>query len=154
MSIKKKLLKGGMSGVGGLFGSLFRGNEEADMRLPDWILGFGFALIAAAIALGIAGISSMNVKLLVIAPILLIVGAAAMLCYRNQKIFMTSEDTFEYRTMLGSVRAYRFEDIERIVRNRDSMTMFVRGDKVHIESGAILSQRLVDRINAELNKTA
>ena len=96
----------------------------------------------------------MNVKMLVIAPILLIGGLAAMLCYRNQKLFMTSEDAFEYRTMFGSVRAYRFEDIEKIVRNRDSMTMFVRGDKVHIESSAILSQRLVDRINAELSRKA
>ena len=154
MSIKKTLLKVGMSGVGRLFGGLFRKNEESDMHLPDWILGFSFALIAAAIVLGVGGVSSMNVKMLVFAPILLVGGLAAMLCYRNQKIFMTSDDTFEYRTMFGSVRAYRFEDIEKIVRNRDSMTMFVRGEKVHIESGAILSQPLVDRINAELSKQA
>ena len=35
-------------------------------------------------------------------------------------------------------------------RNSDSMTLFVGEGKVHIESCAILSDRLVDRINKQL----
>lgn len=137
-----------MSGIGALFGSLFKADEESDMHLPDWILGFGLVLTIAAVIVAVAGAGA--VKSLLIGGALLAGGILAMLCYRNQKIFVTSDEAFEYRTFTGNRRSYRFDEIEKLVRNRDSLTLFVRGEKVHIESSAVLSDRLVKLIQDQL----
>jgi hypothetical protein len=54
--------------------------------------------------------------------------------------------------MFGNTRTYHFSDIQALRKNQDSMTLYVAGEKVHIESMAVLSQRLVDHINRELAK--
>lgn len=146
--MKKSLKKAAVSEIGGRFSGLFKGTEESDMHLPDWILGFGLVLIVAAVVIVILGAAA--VKALLIGAALLIGGVLAVLCYRNQKIFVTSDETFEYRTFMGNVRSYRFDEIEKLMRNKDSMTLFVRGEKVHIESSAVLSDRLVKLIQDRL----
>ncbi|MBQ5712079.1 MAG: hypothetical protein IIV61_05660 [Oscillospiraceae bacterium] len=67
---------------------------------------------------------------------------------------MISEDRFTYTTMFGNTHTYSFSDIQGLRKNQDSMTLFVAGHKVHIESMAILSERLVTLINRELEKKA
>ena len=154
--MKKQMRKAGMSAAGDALAKRFGKEEPADMRLPDWILGLGAVLIAAALlaidaALGLFNVFKIGpVGTAAIAVAALVLGAAAALCWRNQKIFIRSEETFEYRTFLGNSRTYRFDEIEGVKQGSDSMTLLVRGDKVHIESCAILSQRLVDRINGAL----
>jgi hypothetical protein len=54
--------------------------------------------------------------------------------------------------MFGNTRTYNFCDIKGLLRNQDSMTMLVGNDKVHIESMAVLSERLVDSINKALEQ--
>ncbi len=54
--------------------------------------------------------------------------------------------------MFGQTRTYYFSDITGLRRNSDSMTLFVGNEKVHIESMAVLSERLVNGINEALEK--
>ena len=54
--------------------------------------------------------------------------------------------------MFGKTRTYSFSDIQGLRRNQDSLTLFVAGEKVHIESIAVLSERLVERIDNALEK--
>ena len=63
---------------------------------------------------------------------------------------MLPNDSFEYTTFLGKKSVYRFTEIKGLRRNNDSMTLLVGEKKVHIESVAILSAALVDRINRAL----
>ena len=81
-------------------------------------------------------------------------GIAALLCWKNQSIHVLSDEVFTYTTMFGKTKTYRFRDIQGLRKNQDSLTLFVAGEKVHIESMAILSERLVMRINRELEKKA
>ena len=76
----------------------------------------------------------------------------ALLCWKNQTIHVISDTQFTYTTMFGNTTTYSFADIQGLRKNQDSMTLFVAGKKVHIESMAVLSDRLVDRINAALEK--
>ena len=146
--MKKRDKKAALAEIGAKFGALFKGNEEADMHLPEWILGFGLVLIVGAAVIVI--LSAAALKALLIGVVMLIGGVLAILCFRNQKIFITSEETFVYRTFLGNCRTYRFDEIEKLVQNRDSLTLFVRGEKVHIESSAVLRERLVKLIEERL----
>ena len=54
--------------------------------------------------------------------------------------------------MFGNTTTYSFADIQGLRKNQDSMTLFVAGKKVHIESMAVLSERLVNHINEALQK--
>ena len=155
--MKKQMRKAGMSVAGNALEKRFGQGEPADMHLPSWILGLGAVLVVAAALLAIDAALGLFIALKIgsagtaaIAVAALVLGAAAVLCWRNQKIFIRSEETFEYRTFLGNSRTYRFDEIEGVKQNQDSMTLLVRGDKVHIESCAILSQQLIDRINGAL----
>ena len=65
---------------------------------------------------------------------------------------MISDEQFTYTTMFGNTYTYRFADIQGLRKNKDSMTVFVAGKKVHMESMAIFSDRLVDLINRELKR--
>ena len=56
--------------------------------------------------------------------------------------------------MFGNTRTYAFSDIQGLRRNQDSLTLFVAGEKVHIESMAIISDRLILAINRALNPDA
>jgi hypothetical protein len=51
---------------------------------------------------------------------------------------------------MGNSRVYKFADITKLVRNKDSYTLYVGNDKVHIDGMAILSGRLVEKINEVL----
>jgi len=56
--------------------------------------------------------------------------------------------------MFGNTRTYAFSDIQGLRRNQDSLTLFVAGEKIHIESMAIISDRLASAINRALNPDA
>jgi len=63
---------------------------------------------------------------------------------------MISEDEFTYTTMFGNTRTYSFYDVEKLRYNKDSLTLFVAGDKVHMEDMAIISDRLEKAIKRAL----
>ena len=125
--------------------------DRADMYLPAWLfvvglflIGFGGILLTVAIAV------QLPFFLGLLAVVLALLGMAAVMCWKNQTIRMLNQDCFEYSTFLGKKTVYRFSDIKELRKNTDSMTLFVADGKVHIESIAIVTDRLVERINREL----
>ncbi len=123
---------------------------RADMYLPRKMQVFSVVLTVIGIILGVYAFLSFALWAVVIAPLCLILGIAAFLCWRNQKITVLSDETFEYSTFLGKKIVYRFDEIKGIRKNSDSMTMFVGDGKVHIESAAVMTKALTERINRQL----
>lgn len=125
---------------------------RADMFLPDRLLAMAFVLLAVGLGFGIYAVFDFVVWKVVVAVIGVVLGVFAILCWKNQTIHVISEEQFTYTTMFGKTRTYNFSDIKGLLRNQDSMTMLVGNDKVHIESMAILSDRLIDSINKALEQ--
>lgn len=125
---------------------------RADMYLPIWLLAFALALLVGGVAIAVCAIVFLSVVAAIVALVCLILGISALLCWKNQTIRMLSDDSFEYTTFLGNKREYRFSEIVGLKTNNDSMTLSVGNEKVHIESCAILTERLVERINQELSE--
>jgi cadmium resistance protein CadD (predicted permease) len=123
---------------------------RADMFLPGWILGFGIVLEAAAIGCIVGALITHEFLLLIGTVLCALLGTAAIMCWNNQKINIIDDTTFEYTTFLGKKKTYFFTEIKSVRQNADSLTLFVGSDKVHIESCAILSERLADKFNSAL----
>lgn len=120
------------------------------MYLPSFLLAFGIALILAAIGLTVGFVCTWQIILIALAAVSLVLGVAAIMCWRNQTIRMIDDDHFEYTTFLGNKKQYAFSDIQKLIRNSDSFTLVMTTGKVHIESMAIMSERRQKRIDLEL----
>ena len=125
---------------------------RADMYLPVRALAMSLTYLAGGTAFGIWACFNPARWAIAIAVIGIGLGISLFLCWKNQTIRIISEDEFVYTTMFGKSHTYRFADIQALRRNQDSMTLYVAGKKCHIESMAILSSRLTNRINQELRK--
>ena len=123
---------------------------RADMCLTEHHLSIAIVLLLAGAGSCIVSFISAPVYLLVIGAVLIVFGIACLLCWRNQTIRVLNDREFEYTTFLGHTRVYAFDQITALRRNRDSLTLFVGGDKVHIEASAIISDRLAGLLNAAL----
>lgn len=128
------------------------GEPRADMYLPERVLAIGIVLLALAIVMAVRLAVAFQIGLLVLTLALAALGLGAVLCWRNQTIRIVDDESFIYTTFLGHSREYHFSQITRMIRNRDSFTLMLGSDKVHIESGAILSDALIDRINQALEQ--
>jgi len=124
--------------------------REGDMFLPERMLSIALTFLLLGIGCGVALFFVQNYYLIVFCPSGLVMGVISILCWKNQRIEVLSDEVFRYTTFLGKSYEYRFSDITMLRRNRDSMTLFLGENKVHIESMAILSDRLVDLINKAL----
>ena len=135
-----------------LLGMTDSGDEpRADMFLPDRLLAMSIVFLAGGIvSIALAIINSVTWVLGVV--ICFAFGIAALLCWKNQSIHIISNEQFTYTTMFGKTRTYSFSDIQGLRRNQDSLTLFVANEKIHIESMAVLSERLVERIDNALEK--
>ena len=121
------------------------------MFLPAWLLVMGLLLCMFGTIVGIVfAVLQISTLMIALAAVMVLLGVAAILCWKNQTIRMLPNDTFEYSTFLGKKTIYRFGDIKGLKKNTDSMTLFVAEGKVHIESIAILTDQLSDRINKQL----
>lgn len=125
---------------------------RADMYLPERLLAMSVIFLGIGVALAVYFAVFHVIWAIVAAIAALAFGVAALLCWRNQTIRVISDKEFAYTTMFGKTYTYSFSDIQGLRKNRDSMTLFVAGKKVHIESMAILTERLVDNINSALKK--
>ncbi|MBR2888879.1 MAG: hypothetical protein IKC09_01225 [Oscillospiraceae bacterium] len=138
-----------------LLGMRDTGDEpRADMYLPDRMLGMAIIFLLIGIGLAVAACFTLNPYMILGAVVMIPVGIAALLCWKNQKINMVTSGTFEYTTFLGNTKTYRFADITGLRRNQDSLTLFVGKEKIHIESMAVLSDRLIAAINNALQQKA
>ena len=125
-------------------------SPRADMFMPERLLAMALVFFAGGIVGVIYGSVKSNIVVIAVFLAIMILGVFAFLCWKNQAIRMISEEQFTYTTMFGNTRTYAFSDIRGLRRNNDSFTLFVANDKVHIESMAVLSERLTDRINKQL----
>ncbi len=125
---------------------------RADLYLPDSLLALSIVLVLASICLSIACIFILDIWLIVLAILCLVAGICAFLCWKNQTITVLSNEQFEYKTFLGNKYIYNFKDITALLRNHDSLTLFVNNKKVHIESMAIMSDRLADLIDNQFTE--
>ena len=125
---------------------------RADMYLPERLLAMGLVFIATGIGFGGAFVITSTSWMLAVAIGGVLLGIFALLNWKNQKIRIISDEEFEYTTILGNTHTYAFKDITGLRKNQDSMTLFIGKNKVHIESMAVLSERLVELINEALKK--
>lgn len=130
------------------------GEPRADMYLPDRMLGMAIIFLGGGIVLGILACINPVPYFIAGAVIGIPLGTVALMFWRNQKIQMITSTTFEYTTFLGNTYTYRFSDITGLRRNHDSLTLFVGEKKIHIESMAVLSDRLIAAINQALEQKA
>ena len=134
-----------------VLGEAFSEKEHrADMYLPMQLFAMSIVLLIVAVAAMIFAAVKSSVVLVVISVICWIIAFLALLCWRNQKIVVLSEEEFEYTTFLGNKKVYRFSDIKALRKNNDSLTLFVANDKVHMEAMAVISERLASLIDAQL----
>ena len=133
------------------FGTTLVDDEpRADMFLPAWLFVMGLLLcMFGTIVATVFVVLQISFLIIVLAVTMVLLGVAALLCWKNQTIRMLPNDTFEYSTFLGNKTVYRFSDIKGLKKNTDSITLFVADGKVHIESIAIVTDRLSDRINKQ-----
>ena len=129
-------------------------NPRADMFLNERILSIGMVLPVAGIALCAGYFITNQLFMIIMGPFCLIAGIAAIMCWKNQTIRIVSDDEFDYTTMFGKTHRYAFADITGLRKNQDSMTLFVGQNKVHIESNAVMTKQLVDKINEALKQCA
>lgn len=123
---------------------------RADMFLPERLFAMAIVLLAGGTAFALFAIFKFSVWAVVVAVFGIALGIAALLCWKNQAIHVVSDEEFTYTTMFGNTCTYSFSDIQGLIKNQDSLTLLVAGKKVHIESMAILSERLAERINKAL----
>ena len=134
-----------------IFGLVNKDKEKpADMFLPDRLLAIALVCLAGGAACGVLAIFDFAIWKIMVAAFGIIFGFFAVICWKNQSINIISDEQFTYTTMFGNTRTYSFSDIKGVRKNRDSLTLFVADEKVHIESMAILSDRLIQLIDDSL----
>lgn len=132
--------------------SMSEEEPRADMYLPVRALAMALVLLIGGVAAGVYAAVARNIAVGIAALCLAVLGIGLLMCWKNQTVVMLSNDSFEYTTFLGNTKTYRFCEIKSLRANRDSMTLFVGDGKVHIESMAVLSDRLKKRIGEALEE--
>lgn len=127
---------------------------RADMYLPERLLAMSLVFLAIGMACAVYAVMQFATWSIIGAILGIVLGVVALLCWKNQSIHIISDEQFTYTTMFGNTRTYAFSDIQGLRRNQDSLTLLVAGEKVHIESMAIISDRLALAINKALNPDA
>lgn len=132
----------------------YSNETRADVYISSFLKVFGLLLIAGGIGIAVILFFCFNVWIIVGSVCCVLLGALALMCWRNQTIRIVSEEKFEYTTFWGNSYEYHFKDITAIKHNADATTIFVGKKKVHIESIAIVSDRftkLLDKAIVENN---
>lgn len=123
---------------------------RADMYLPEKLLAFSLVLMAVGTGFLVAFCILLNFTMLAVAVACILLGIGALISWKNQTIRIIDEEHFEYTTFFGKKKVFAFADIKGLRRNSDSLTLFVANEKVHIESMAVISERLANKINEAL----
>lgn len=123
--------------------------QKKDMYLPVWVCILGVVFLIAGVVCIVLSIAKAWYNV-IWALALLCIGAAAILCWRNQWAEMVNDQEFVYSTMFGRHSKHRFSEIRGIKQNSDSMTLLLENGKIHIESCAVISDRFANRINSML----
>ena len=126
-------------------------DRNKDIYLPNWLLVFGILLIAAALVCTVLAFD-ISFMFLAIAVPGIALGAAALLCWENQGVTVTDDQTFLYRTMFGNVTEHRFCEIVALDTHAYSVALITESGKIHIENCAVVSERFSSAANAALRQ--
>lgn len=133
-----------------LLGVKLSDEPRADMYLPLWLFAMGLVLCIGALGVIVYSVITLKWLWCGLAALALGLGILAMVCWKNQTVTVISEEEFVYSTFLGNKKTYRFDQIKKLVKHNDSMTLYVGDGKVHIESSALITKRLSAKINEAL----
>ena len=125
---------------------------RADMYMPDKLLANALVYLGGGIGCAIFAVIKFKIMAVVLAVVGVVFGIFALLTWKNQSIQVISDEQFTYTTMFGRTRTYSFADIQWLRNNPDSMTLFVANKKIHIDSMAIISPRLLKLIKNSLEQ--
>jgi hypothetical protein len=128
-------------------------DRKADMQAPRKVAVFGIAMVLSGIFLAVIAILSLTWSMLFFAFFSFVSAAVAFLSYKFCRIFVLSDTEFQYTTFLGKKKIYKFEHIRWVKSNYDSRVIVLVDGKIHIESNAILSERLKVLFNKELERS-
>lgn len=132
---------------------LVDGEDRADTYLPVAVLGFGAVLILFGLVTGAVFILGKLPFFLIMSAIFFILaGIAMIMCWKNQAVFVLSDEVFEYRSIIGNKKVHRFDEIKGIKKGMGGITLFVGDSKIDIDSNAIISQRLSEKINEQMER--
>lgn len=138
--MKLKLLATALENI--LGACMEKQEPRADLYLTEHHLSISLVMTLLGVGMGVSYFFLRMPALLFIGAAIALLGVAGLMCWRNQTIRVISDEEFEYTTFLGHTRVYAFSQITALRRNRDSFTLFLGSEKVHIESGAVMSDRL------------
>lgn len=125
--------------------------RNKDMYLPFWVCILGFVFFIGACVYLVLTFST-SVYNLIGFVICLPLGVGAILCWKNQGIKVIDDNNFIYTTMFGRENHYCFSEIRVLKKNSDSFTLVLDNGKVHIESCAIMSERLINSVDSVLER--
>lgn len=128
--------------------------RDKDMYFPIWVCVLGAVLIAGGLVCLVFCFIDLNNALywLIMVVTCIGLGIAGVLCWKNQWVKMIDQDEFIYSTIFGNRIKYKFSEIKGTKRNSDSMTLLLENGKVHIESGAIISETFIERVDQMLGR--
>ncbi len=124
--------------------------RKKDLYLPVWICALGIVFILGGLVFLYSSLKKLY--LLIGAVLCLGLGIAAILCWKNQWIEVIDDHSFVYSTMFGKQTKYHTSQIVELKQNPDSMTLVLDNGKVHIESCAIMSERLIEMITKRIDQ--
>ena len=124
---------------------------RADMFMPAWLLTVGLLFASIGVLIGFVMIY-FSPAFVAAGAVLALIGGVLLLWWKNQMIHMLPDDTFRYRTMFGKKTVYRFSEIRGIKRGNGYVVLLMGEGKVYVDSSAIVSDRLAERIDQRLNE--
>ncbi len=127
-------------------------DKKADMHLPVGISFFAISMVLVGFIFIVIALISAVYGLFFFVAATFLAAAFAFLCYKFQRIHVLSETEFRYTNFLGKERIYKFSDILAIDVSRDSRVLIMKNGRIHIEASAIISERLKQLFNKELER--
>ena len=109
------------------------------VHIPRWLFFFGMAVYIAGAAVCIAMLAVGKFFVAIPGVGCMLFGAAAMLCQLDQKVVSAGEGIYIYSTMFGKKKHFSADDRIGMRYNSDSVTVFLKNGKIHIESLAQIS---------------
>ncbi|MDO4648157.1 MAG: hypothetical protein Q4B26_05855 [Eubacteriales bacterium] len=137
-----------------LLGDVYSDEKRAntwDMYQTMKVLSLGLILTLGGAGFTIYGVLGQKVKMVVIAIVCLFLGIWAIVSWKNETIKILSEETFEYTNLFGKTKMYRFADITGLKEHRDSVDVMLGQEKVHIDSNAVMSEKLIQKLRIALS---
>ncbi len=126
---------------------------RADMFMPAWMVSLGLLCTMFGVILGIVMVAvKMPFLLILLSAVLVVFGIATLMFWKNHKIHMLSDDEFRYHTWLGKKHVYRFDEIKDVKKAHGYSFLFIGERKVYIDSAALFTKRLSDRLNRRVEE--